>query len=332
MARPKKRIAEAPAASNTFLDALRFCGSVTKDTGPINETYIHLGAYWATAFNGTIAAGHPITEDIFACPHASLIIEALSKCNEQISFTQLDGFRLSIKSGKFKAVIPGIDPTLLNIAMPDPPIAIIDDRFKEALSIVGILPNENAQLVYLASILMNGQSLVSTTGKAIFEYWHGINLPSEIALPKALVEPLTKTAKKLVRFGFSPTSVTFYFEDSSWIRSQVYIERWPDIGHILDQPSNAWPISGDFWRGLEAVAPFSSSGFVYFDAGILRSHDSPIQGASYEVAGLPAGVAFPAKQLAMIRPFAKTMDFLAKGSLMFFGDNLRGAIAGVNRT
>lgn len=327
--RPKKRIAEATAEPSTLLSALRFCGLVTKDVGPINETHICLGANWACAYNGTIAAGHPITEDIYACPHSRLIIEALGKCTDQISLTQLDANKLSIKSGKFKAIVPCIDPTLLHIAAPDPPIALIDDRFKEGLSIVGILANDSAQLVYLASILMNGYSLISTNGKVVIEYWHGIDLPSNIALPKALVDPLTKTSKKLAKFGFSQSSVTFYFDDESWIRSQLYAQQWPDISPVLDRASNAWPVSGDFWKALEALAGFTETGFVYFDAGVLRSHDNAAQGASYEVAGLPKGPIFPAKHLAMIRPYAQRIDWLMDNGLMFYGENIRGCIAGI---
>ena len=291
--RPKKRTAEAPQPETNLLAALRFCGEITNDKGPINETHIHLGANWATAYNGVIAAGHPITEDIYGCPHAKLIIEALSKCNDNISFTQLDSSKLSIKSGKFKAIVSCIDPTLLHIAIPDQPIALIDDRFKEGLSIVGTVPNENAQLIYLASILMNGQSLISTTGKLIIEYWHGIDLPNGIALPKALVDPLTKTSKKLARFGFSQSSVTFYFEDGAWIRSQLYAEKWPDIATVLDRPSNAWPFSADFWNGLEAVAAFGE-GFVYFDMEALRSHrETWPRVRLLSVAGIPKGPYFP---------------------------------------
>lgn len=288
-----------------------------------------MGANWATAFNGVIAAGCPITEDIYACPNSKLIVEALSKCGEHISFTQLE-HKLSIKSDKFKAIVPCIDPTLLNIALPDNPICPITDAFKEGLSIVGTLANENAQSVHLASILMNGPSLIATNGKVVIEYWHGLNLPPGISLPKALVEPLNNT-KKLAQFGFSQSSVTFWFDDGSWIKSQLYVERWPDMGMVLNRPANAWPVSGSFWAGLEAVAGFTESGFVYFDAGVLRSHDNPSQGASYEVPGLPKGPAFPAKQLAMIRNYATRIDFLAKDCLLFFGDNVRGAIAGVRQ-
>ena len=331
MAKPKKRTAEAVSEPSTLLAALKFCGLVTQDIGPINATHIHLGANWATASNGIVSCSHPIAEDIYACPQSRLIIEALSKCNENISFNQLDASKLSIKSGKFKAIVPCIDPTLLNIALPDSPVALINERFKEGLSIVGILPNENAQSVHLASILMNGQSLISTTGKLILEYWHGLDLPPEISLPKAIVEPITKTSKKLAQFGFSQSSVTFYFEDGSWVKSQLYVEKWPDISAILDRPSNAWPVPGDFFAGVEAIAGFTESGFVYLDQGCLRSHENAAQGAAYEIAGLPKGLAFPAKQLAMIRPFVTSIDFLAKDMLMFFSENVRGAIAGIRR-
>jgi hypothetical protein len=327
MKKPKKRTAEAAQAPSTLLSALRFVGAVTKSEGAPYETHIHLGANWATAFNGTIAAGHPITEDIYCCPHYK-IIEALSKCGEHISFTQLDASKLSIKSDRFKAIIPCIDPTLLNIAIPDPPVCPITDAFKEGLSIVGTLASENGQFIYLASILMNGQSLIATNGKVVMEYWHGINLPSGISIPKALVEPLN-CKKKLAQFGFSKSSVTFYFEDSSWIRSQLYAEKWPDMSLVLDKPSNAWPVSEAFWKGLDAVAGFTDTGFVYFDTGMLRSHDNATQGACFEVAGLPKGPAFSAKYLAMIRPYAKKVDWLAKDCCLFFGPDIRGTIAGV---
>lgn len=329
MSRPKKRTAEAPNQPSTLLGALRFVGAVTKSEGAPYETHISLNNHWATAFNGVIAAGHPITEDIFACPHYK-IIEALSKCGPNISFTQLDDNRLSVKSDKFKAIIPCIYPTLLNIAIPDPPVCSITDAFKEGLSIVGTLANENAQTIHLASILMNGQSLIATNGKVVIEYWHGISLPPNISLPKALVEPLN-CKKKLAQFGYSQSSVTFYFEDGSWIRSQLYNETWPDMSIVLDRKANAWPVTADFWKGLEAVAGFTDTGFVYFDAGVLRSHDNAIQGASYEVAGLPKGPAFSAKYLAMIRPYAESVDWLAKDCCLFFGPNVRGAIAGVRQ-
>lgn len=329
MARPKKRTVEP--TSNTLLDAIKFVGQVCKDAGPINETHLYLGQHWATAFNGVIAAGIPITEDIHCCPQSKTIIQALSKCNEQIAFTQIKN-QLSIKSGKFKAIIPCIDPTLLHLAIPDPAIADIDDKFKAGLECVGSLPNENAQNIYGASILMNGRSLLATlAGKMIVEYWHGIDLLPGLALPVAVVKPLIETKTPLIKFGYSSSSVTFYYQDGSWLKSQLYSEQWPDISSVLDRPSNAWPIMPAFWEALAAVAPFSDTGLVYFGTGVLQSHEVASVGAQYELEGIPKGPAFPAKQLALMRPWVKSVDWLMPNGLMAYGDQVRCAIAGVSR-
>ncbi len=77
--------------------------------------------------------------------------QALSKCGDSFSITQLDNDRLSIKANKFKAIVPCIEYSIMNEAQPDPPLAVIDDRFKAAIEAVGVLPTEGAQTVVAAS-------------------------------------------------------------------------------------------------------------------------------------------------------------------------------------
>ena len=333
--RPKKR--ETPQSStNTFVDALRFVGAVTKDVGAPFETHVSLGGNWASAFNGVLASGVKIQEDIYACPNNKILIEALSKCGEHISITQLDNGRLSIKSDKFKAVVPCIDPVSIQIGTPDEPIAVIDNRLKSAIEAVGILADPNAQSVAAASILLAGQSTIATNGHIMFEYWHGIDLPHGLALPKAVVPALAKNNKTFSKFGFSSSSATFFFNDDSWLKTQFYAEQWPEVRHILDTKANLWPVPKDFFTALAAVAPFSPDGLVHFDKEVLRSHNVEGVGASYEVSGLPKGPIFNAKQLQLIKPYAETIDFMAKGPnhihsmLVFYGGSIpiRGMITG----
>src|SRR6266481_1130849 len=101
---PRSKINET---KSSLLQALEFCSCVSEKLGVSYETHIGLRNHWAIAFNGIVAAGAPIMEDIYCHPHNLLLIEALSKCDDVFSLTQLDnGGRLSIKSGKFKAVVP----------------------------------------------------------------------------------------------------------------------------------------------------------------------------------------------------------------------------------
>jgi hypothetical protein len=327
---PKPR--SKPQPSNALLEALSFCSVVSEKLGASYETHIGLRNNWAIAFNGIIAAGAPIVEDIQIHPHTLLLIEALSKCDENYSLTQLDNGRLSIKSGKFKAIVPCLDPALMQEASPDPQIVAIDNRFKDAVEAVGVLASENAQHVLTASVLMNGQSVISTNRVMLLEYWHGLDLPPNIPLPKQFVAALIKQKKDLTGFGFSKSSATFWFGDC-WLRTQLYSDEWPDVSSILNRKANLWSIDPSFFKALDAIEPFSEDGNVYSDTNLLMSH-SENQGASFEVTGLPKGFVYPIKQLKIMRPFAKKVDWMASGvhdssyCLVFEGDLVRGVISG----
>lgn len=325
----RAKAADKTSASSELVKALKFVALAQKEVGQAYQTHVMLAHNQAVAFDGTIAAGHRIEEDIFACPHTLRLIDALAKCGETLSVTQLDNDKLSIKSDKFKAFVPCVGKDMLATVAPDPPCAVIDDRIKKGLEVVSVLASDNAQHVVTASILLRAGSMVATDRHTMLEYWHGIDLPPGIALPKAGATAVLKANKPLAQFGFSSNSVTFYFEDGSWIRSQLYSEPWPNVDNVLNVTSNPWPLPETFYKGLDAVASFSEDGNVHFKPNLLRSHNSEHTGASYEVIGLPSGPVFKAKQLKIIQPYVKTIDFIGKdGKAFFFGDNVRGAIVG----
>lgn len=330
---PRHRKKEIETNSSSLLSALQFCSVVSEKTGAAYETHIGLRNKWAIAFNGIIAAGAPILEDIYCHPHTLLFAEALSKCDESYSLTQLDNGRLSIKSGKFKAIVPCLDPALMQNAAPDPQIVGITNKFKEAIEAVGVLANENALHVLTASVLMNGTSVISTNRLMIFEAWHGLDMPPNIPLPKQFVAALVKQKKNLTGFGFSNNSATFYFEDGCWLRTQLYNDQWPDISSILNRSANLWPIDPNFFKALESILPFSEDGNIYSDTNLLMSHPDN-QGASYECTGIPKGFVYPGKQLMMLKGHTKRIDYMASGvhnnsyCLVFEGDTVRGIISG----
>jgi hypothetical protein len=339
---------KAKGATNELLSAISFVGSVLKEQGSPNETHIILSNKWAVAFNGILAAGSVISWEGYAAPNFNLFQAAIAKCGEEFSIeaksptnediipgqnSNIYVDKLIIKSNKFRAIVPCLDPSLLNVSGIDEKTHSINNQFIVALEATGPLASENGQKIHYCSILMNGKSLVSSeNGTMIFEWWHGCDLPSGIALPKSLVPVLTKSNKKLVGFGHSNSSVTFYFDDNSWIKSQLFSEQWPDITGILNVQSNPFETPKDLWEGLQAIGPHSVDGLVYFDSSIIRSHPNDMVGASYEVKGLPKGPIFSIKQLEFIQPYAKQIDFFANGLngkiTAFYGDKCRGIIAG----
>lgn len=336
--RPRKPSSKLP---NVLLDALSFLGCVTKDVGSPYETHILFQNKTAVAYNDILSAGVRIEEELNAAPNASILHKAISKCGDTYSLT-INENKIIVKSGSFKATVPCIDATLLGARFPDQPCAVIDDRLKTALTCIDVLkPEPNAQKVHLLAFLLNGQSVVTTDGKIIIEHWHGINLPI-IAIPKSIIPAILNNPKKLTQFGFSSTSVTFYFEDNSWVKSQLYAEPFPldTLNNILNKNSNPSAIPVDFFKALDAIVAFSENGSVYFERDKLCSHRNIETGATFDVPGLPKGPIYTAKYLAMLRALADKIDFgvSANGSvhsenhsghlLFFFGKQCRGVVAG----
>lgn len=88
---------------------------------------------------------------------------------------------------------------------------------------------------------------------------------------------------------------------------------------------------------MSAVEPFSEDGNVYSNLNLLKSHADEGVGASYECGGIPKGFVYPIKQLKIMQPYAKRIDYMASGvhdstyCLVFEGDVCRGVISGRQR-
>lgn len=336
MAKPRtKKTKDSPAVAG-LLPALKFCEPASREVGSPNQTHIRLAGNWAVAFDGVVAMGHKIDSDIVACPHASTLIKALAKCDGATQITQLGDGRLSVQSGKFRTFVNCLTDDLLGPVAPDAPCANITPAVVNALRIVGTIPQENAQQIMLASALLRSGSAVATDGKIIMEAWHGIDLPP-VTVPKAFITVLAKIEKPAIYFGFSPNSVTFYFDDGSWIRTQVYSEKWPDVDRILNTQCNAWPIPAGLVEGLAKISNLvSDTARVYFGPKSVRTDINIEAGASCEIEGsLPDGLCFHIDDLEELLSYSKTVDFQTGTDRMmavFYGDNFRGMLMGVRPT
>src|ERR1051326_2693880 len=118
---------------------------------------------WMTASNQVISMGERIKEDLNCCPNALLLREALSKCGQSISITQLEN-KLSIKSEKFRALVPCVPPENLTRIEPDPPIAQLDGRLAASLSALAGVALDDENRIELASVLILDGCVTATDG------------------------------------------------------------------------------------------------------------------------------------------------------------------------
>lgn len=326
--RARRKASEGNPAAASLIAALKFIEPAQKKIGTHEQQFCMMRNHWVVAFDGVLTIATKIVEDLNACPHTIQLLDALSKCKDELTLSQISNVCLSVKSGDFNALIQCVDE--LEIAGPDARIAAIDDRIKEAFDNVLVLATENAPNAVHASILLQAGSAVATNGHALVEYWHGVDLPPNMLIPKQAAIAIVKSKKPLVGFGYSQSSATFYFDDESFIKTQLYNARYPDYLHIMNVPTNPFPLPKGFFSAVHAIESFNENGTVYFNKGVMSSRDSG-DATTYKVEGLTADMAFNSKYLIMLELCIKTADFRPDEKKMFFyGDNARGAIMGMD--
>ena len=299
--------------------------------GTKENEHVVLGDHFAVMFDGQMTAGYPIEEDLSCCPHLVKLMTALNKCGNSLAIAELDSGRLSIKGQFLRAIVPCADVGDMFLSQPDANIAVANDSLKEAFKCCGTLADEKADSVIQASVLLEAHVCTGTDRKVMMQYWHGVDLPPELVIPKIFINAVVKTSSPIVGFGYTPErSVTLWFEDGSWLKTLLYADKWPDVFNILNVESFPQAINENFFKGVEALQNFVEDDCIYFCENLLQSNLSQEQGAQFDVPGLQAGKIFSASQLKDIAPFAKTMDYTTfVDRAMFFGENMRGCLTSI---
>lgn len=325
----KSKPTESSAAN--LIDGLKFISIAQKEKGEPRQTHCILGNGWIVASDGGISAGCRIEDDISAVPHTRRMMAALQKATGSISIVQLPTGRLSIKGGKFSTLVPCQDIADMPNIAPDPQIALLTNEIKKGFAACAVLANENATEPYRAGVLLQANSVVGTNGHALIEYWHGVDLPPGLMIPKASAIAVANCQKNLVGLGFTDRSVTFHFEDFSFIKTQLFNDTFPDYARLLNKECDPWPIPEDFYIAIDTIEEFSDTGLLYFDNNLMKTSRNIGEGATYEVAGLVGGMGFNHKYLKMVQPEFKKAAFNPVGQeVLFFGDVSRGIVKSIN--
>jgi hypothetical protein len=326
-ARRAKKADQSPAALS-LISSLKFISPVQKKNGTIEQQFCGISGGFVAASNEYMMICAPVEDDLCACPNTVQLLDALGKCGHELAITQLSEFELSVKSENFKASIPCVSFANLNLTEPDPNIAVIDDRIKDALTCVMGIATEGDVRAAFASVLLSSGSAVATNGSVLLEYWHGIDLP-KIMIPKVAANAIAKANKTLVGFGYSGTTATFWFDDGAFIKTGLFNEQYPNYNILFDDNINPFPLPDDFFKGVHAVESFSKNSTVFFDNGLISSRHQKDEATTYIVEGVPDGMAFNSKYLISVEHAMKSAHFLKNGDkskVFLFGENVRGIV------
>lgn len=320
---------EKPQAD--IIQALEFikCAQSVKANELPLKSHCRFMSNMVMAFDGNIAAGYPINEDLHGCPHTFKLSNAFKRCKDTFSITKMDQ-NIIIKSGSFRTVVPCINEASIPYAAPDPQVGIINDSLKEGLKALNPVISESGDRVINVSVLLRNNSLVATDSHIIFEYWHGIELPDGLTLPKQFVKAVCKINIPLVGVGVSPNSVTFHYENGAWLKTQIYQEKYPNVDRILDMGDYtlAEAIQPGLFEAIKTIASFADGDCFYTTESKVCSHASLDVGATYDLENTTPNLKLSHSRFLMLDSLIDKLDLTSNPSMIFFyGPRIRGALA-----
>lgn len=330
---PRKPKELKPLFVNHLLEAVKFVAHAQQGKGDEAATHSIIRYGTIIASDRTLAAGARIVEDdLDCCPQTERLMLALKRCGEEHSIVQQPD-SLFVRSGEFSAYVPLCDPGKLTVAIPDPACAPLGDEFRAALKATSVLVKENAATVLQSCIQLGAYSACSTNGTVILEAWHPYDMPPGLLIPKRFADAVVKIRKAIKSFGFSADTLTIHFEDASWIRTNLYKEKIPDMLSKLvriENPATPFPVG--FFGQVAEIAKWSEDGRVYVSDSTISSHPPTAERTgsvlSFPIADMAENASYPIASLKLISKLATHFDDrVAEKVTMFFGPRLRGAIA-----
>lgn len=330
MTKPRERAKKAKVekAAAQLLEALAFVALAQNPKSEFpHERHCLMQGGTVTGTSGALTAGARIIEQLDACPHTETFRDRLAKCGATLNLS-VDGPKIRIASGRASWQVEGIEAGQFPPMMPDPQlIAFTDRRFRDALEAVSVLAVEGGRTLIESTILVYGDTAMSTNRIAMLEYWHGMGIPVALSIPKMAIASLAKVKKELTGFGASSNSVTFWFEDESFLKSRLVDFQWPmgSVAKILNVDANPWPLPDDFFAGVEALLDVTELNKLDFMGDHLVTSDGK---GRYDMEGLPKDVSYSAKFLTILKPYIQKVDWKGnQNGMVFYGENCRGSIA-----
>ena len=319
-------------SSTNLLDTLKFVqGAVAKKTFIPELTHFCIEDSFIRSYNGSLALNSPIPLDINCKPKAIPFVQAIRKCTETVTMSLTPTGKLSIKSGAFRALVDCIDGETPHVLPTGERFDFNGETFVKTLKALQPFIGDDASVSWSNGVLLSGTSAYATNNVIVVEAWLGTQFPIKCNLPH-------KTVKEIVRIGLPPIygvmddmSITFFYEDGRWIRSNLLNSEWPDVASMLNIACNPTPIREDLFVALESLKDLTDEyGRVYLRDNRISTAVHDTEGASYELPDLQIEGVYQIKMLSLLSKIAVSADFsFYPRPCPFFGHTTRGIIVGL---
>lgn len=315
-----------------MLSELKFVqGAVSKKDFLPAMTHFRIEDGFVRSYNGKLALCSPIPFDINCNPKADALVKAIGNCEDTITLSMTAGGKLRIQSGKFRAFVETIEGDTPHVMPEGEHIDFDGEQLLKAFKILYPFIGDDASRAWTNGVYLKDSSAYATNNVSLVEYWLGTPVPFMVNVPRDAIREILRIDEAPTHAQLERSSITFHYTDGRWIRSQLLETTWPDLGRVLNKPSNPEPINPELFVGLETLRKLSDgTGRVYIKDGALRTHLEDYTGGVYELPGLDFEGCYQIQILNLLKDVVTSADFkLYPGPALFFGERLRGAIVGM---
>ncbi len=314
-------------------EALNFVkGAIARKDFVPELTHFNISDGRIVGYNGDMAISSPIGVDIRAKPHAQTFIKAVNSAQEEVALSLTKNGRLSLKSGKFRALIDCLQGDESRFIIPEGQVIDLGENFIDCIKALSPFMGVDASRPWASGIMLRSGSALATNNIILTEYWHGNTLPFSINIPKPAIAELIRIGENPKKVQATQNSISFHFSGDRWIRTQLLAITWPEqIDKIFEAPGTPTVVAAGLFDALETLKPFTDDGSrVFFtDKGIATSHEPEIA-TTVDIEGLHAGCCFHHSMLSLLDGTATKIDFTTYPKpCKFQGDKLRGVIVGL---
>jgi DNA polymerase III sliding clamp (beta) subunit (PCNA family) len=315
-----------------MLKTLKFvAGAIAKKDFVPYMTHFSIKEGRVTSYNGLIALSSPISIDLDCKPKADVLVKAISNCEDTIILTLTDTGRLKVQSGKFKAFIECLVEPTPEIKPEGQPIEFNGEGFINALGKLYSFIGEDASRPWANGVLLSNGCAYATNNVCVIQHWLGFKPKNPINIPKQAI-------REILRIGDTPTyasidenSITLHYGSGRWIKSQLLATSWPDIEKILDKASEPKEIDSEIFKGLDTIKPFVDKlGSVFITPGIISTTSDLEDGTHFSVESIDFEGLYNIDMIKLLEPITTFIDW-TQSPVLFFGDELRGAMMGMRR-
>lgn len=315
-----------------MLTSLKFVqGSVAKKDFVPALTHFSIEGGTVRGYNGVIALCSPIPFNIACKPKAEPLIKAIANCLETVQLALTPAGRLSVKSAKFKAFIDCVEGETAHVMPSGVHVPVDGPGLLKAVKTLYPIVGTDASRPWANGVLLIGESAFATNNVVLAEYWTGAPVPEPINVPRAALKEMLRINEPPEAMQMDANSITFHYAGGRWLRTQLLETKWPDLGKVLNRPSNPSPIEPKIFEALETIKPFCDKlNRVIFTPGKIATHTEETEGASYDIDGFDHTGIYAFDMLKLLEGTATSVDFTTyPNPCMFFGDRVRGAIIGM---